>query len=737
MMSPDHAVLAAFSRLSRAWQGQLNARVHPCAQADSIETSRHRHFLQGCYGAGALALVLLPLHLALAEGPSLVFTLLCAWLMSYLPLGLFLSQTGRLDRAYGFASASFAAFLTAAAWLSGGLTSFALAWIAVVPLLAALSGARRVLLASAGSCALMLVALAVLPAAPASVALGLPDGYALVGPVVVTAGAVVAMIGLAMILIRAHRQRLTHAEAQAATSGQVARMTRDVICRITENGEARPVSGSLSELLGLSPRQARADWLFQRVLVSDRPAYLTALADAREGKAGTEISLRLRCGAHAPGDEGRAEYTPLRVMFRLETSDTAETGKDLFVVLRDDRDSQTMAARLDEAYAQAEQAAQDKNRFVATAAHEMRTPLNAIIGFSDLLRQPSDVVDAQRQKTYVDLIHRSGKHLLQVVEDMLETTTLDLGAKRLTIEPVDLSHVVDDCLTMLAPLAEERAIRLVRAKGSNFPVLAADAQSLRQILINLLGNAIKFSHPGGTVELKAVIEGRSVRVEIIDQGPGIAAEDLLRLGKPFVRLPKAESAAAVNGQAVSADQLVPQGAGLGLSIVKGLCDLHGGTFDLRSELGKGTQAAITLPLGAPRQRLDGMKPMETSLLDNVSAAMASQAASAAARSVSAARQAQAEQTHDGMMASHTAMADVSAQALDLRVAEALTGASDEEAQARARELLASTVARARGSATIQPQTRAKRDSQSEPFAPVRETRGGTDPKGKETLRKTA
>lgn len=586
-------------RLAQAWSGQLDALLHPCAQTDSLEAPRHRIFLSGCFLTAAAGMVLLPLHLALSPGLNLVLVAASAWALAHLPLALYLSQTGRLARAYGMSSMIFAVFLTAVAWLTGGLSSFALVWLAVVPMEAALSGSRRIILASAGLCLAVLCALAVLPAAPASLLHGFPGGYETLGTIVVATGASLYMIALALRLTLAHARQTKRAGEDRRRLADLSSMTRDVTCHLRADGNAEVVSGSIAALLEISPSRGRVvhgDWLFQRVLVGDRPAYLTALADAREGKALGDLTLRLRTGSAEPGEAGDSAIRSFRLTFHRRPAEGTERDAQVFVTLARAADLAADPANEPRDVPQARRAGSESAPFLATAAHELRTPLNAIIGFSDILRDRDGGIDPARQADYAELIHRSGRHLLQVVNDMLDSSALQSGARKLTIEPVDLGRVVDECVEMLAPIAAERSVILEPRTPSEWPVVAADAGALRQVFINLLGNAIKFSEPGRHVRFDcSVVEGEA-QVAVIDQGCGIRAEDLAKLGTPFMR-----GNVPLSRRASGTDLPDPAGAGLGLSIARGLCDLHGGHLDLSSRPGQGTTARVCLPLGAPKQ----------------------------------------------------------------------------------------------------------------------------------------
>jgi cell cycle sensor histidine kinase DivJ len=218
-------------------------------------------------------------------------------------------------------------------------------------------------------------------------------------------------------------------------------------------------------------------------------------------------------------------------------------------------------------------------------SHELRTPLNAIIGFSEILEK--DVIpdlDIARRREYARLIHASGQHLLDVVNSILDMSKVESGTFEIFVEPLDIAPLVHSCCQMMRSQAEQRGIALAQRDLSGLPEIAADRRALRQILLNLLANAIKFTDHGGTVTVAVRARRDMMTLSVSDTGIGIAAADLPRLGTPFV-------------QADTTYERRYEGTGLGLSMVKGLAALHGGGLTIESDLGVGTTAMVTLPIG--------------------------------------------------------------------------------------------------------------------------------------------
>ncbi len=237
-----------------------------------------------------------------------------------------------------------------------------------------------------------------------------------------------------------------------------------------------------------------------------------------------------------------------------------------------------------EAKMNAELASRAKSEFLANMSHELRTPLNAIIGFAEVLEgQSKGPLGDPSYTDYVRDIHESGRHLLEVINSILDIAKVEAGHIELLEEPVELPAVLASVTRLLRNEAARAEVELHCEVPDTLPEIYADRRLLRQIFSNLLSNAIKFSREGGRVVVSAelICSGDIVgRVE--DNGIGIAPEQLERITQPFV-------------QAQSTFTRSYQGTGLGLSIVKSFAELHGGQLDIASVHGEGTTVSVTLP----------------------------------------------------------------------------------------------------------------------------------------------
>jgi signal transduction histidine kinase/CheY-like chemotaxis protein/HAMP domain-containing protein len=231
----------------------------------------------------------------------------------------------------------------------------------------------------------------------------------------------------------------------------------------------------------------------------------------------------------------------------------------------------------------AESANRSKSVFLANMSHELRTPLNAILGFSTLMAKDAELREGQRQN--LDIINRSGQHLLTLINDVLEMAKIEAGRVQLENDPLDLGALVRDVTDMMEIRAREKGLRLLLDQSSEFPrYIVGDVARLRQILINLLGNAVKFTQQGGvTIRLGTKENTHShLLIEIEDSGPGISPEDQQRLFQPFIQLGKQ-----------AGDN---KGTGLGLAITRQFVELMGGSIQLESTLGQGSLFRVDLPL---------------------------------------------------------------------------------------------------------------------------------------------
>jgi cell cycle sensor histidine kinase DivJ len=218
-------------------------------------------------------------------------------------------------------------------------------------------------------------------------------------------------------------------------------------------------------------------------------------------------------------------------------------------------------------------------------SHELRTPLNAIIGFSELLLHPGIIPPQDpRREEYARIINGSGQHLLEVVNAILDMSKIESGMMSVEQEKVDIARTICASREILAVRAGEKGVAIVEHVAPNLPDIIADRRALKQVLINLMSNAVKFTPADGEVTVTAVRDRDHVEIAVADTGCGIAEGDLGQIGMPFFQVKQ------------SYDRQ-HEGTGLGLSVVRGLVGLMGGALLIESAPGAGTRVAVRLPIG--------------------------------------------------------------------------------------------------------------------------------------------
>lgn len=555
----------------------LDGMVHDSVADDHLSALRHRQFIAVHLCAGLLVLAAIPVWLAVIGPTSVLAALTFSWLLAPLAIAGYLSRSGRLGVAQLASSVAFAGLIVWVAGFSGGMKSPALAWLVLIPLVASFSGTERA------------VAAAVVVAVLGIVGLVSADTLGLLSPAsdLATSGSiylgsimglVVCATGLAMSADRTALESSRLATRGAARLRSTLDNVGDLITRHSANGDVEYASPSVQVMTGMSAGEALGQGLFQRVHPHDRPIYLRALSEAYVGRGPMTSEIRLQ----QRSDGGEAGFLPVEM--RSWPINDGDADAKVVAVTRDISRGKAYQNELQQARLSAEQASRAKTQYLAQLSHEVRTPLNAIIGFSEFLE--SDIVDqqtAERKREYAKLIRLSGEHLLQLVDGILEASKIESGRLDIVRERIRIAPLIAECCDMLARQADERGVFLECATPNDLPEIAADARACRQMLINLLSNAIKFTDRGGVVTVGAKLEGESIALFVRDTGIGISAEDLPRLGTPFV-------------QAEAIDGRESQGTGLGLSMVKGLAALHGGRLEIESKPAVGTTATAILPI---------------------------------------------------------------------------------------------------------------------------------------------
>ncbi len=573
--------------LTPVWNS-VDALVHPSARQDALTAARHRAFIVLCLLGSLAALASFPIYLAFRGLPSALEVGVFAWLVTPILIAYFLSRTGRYESAHVLSSLALTGLVMVVAWRTGGVGSFAAIWLVVVPLEAALSASRRVVaLAStfaltAASVLLTMSATGMFPAvATASTEHGALAALGIIWAVLYAIGLALCAVQLAdtsfwLICAEEDRYRL------------LARNMTDIITRHGRNGAVLFVSPAAGPMFGVEVGALSGHGLFNRVHVADRPAYLTALADAATLGEDRSREFRIRRGGD-DGEGGKFVWIEMHCRPLDGSNGASASGREVVAVLRDISERKMQERALEIARAETERANAAKGQFLATMGHELRVPLNAMIGFSEMLTNESLTLEPARKLEYARLSNDSSRHLLSVVNSILDLSKIETGKLEITMEPFAAAAAMSNCCDLLTLKAQEAGVELRTRIAPGLPELMADRRAFNQILINLISNAIKFTPRGGRVAIGARCEGAMLVVTIQDTGVGIGENDLPRLGEAFF-------------QARGAYDRHHDGTGLGLSIVKVLVHLHDGDMNISSRLGEGTRVTVRLPIAGGGRR---------------------------------------------------------------------------------------------------------------------------------------
>jgi cell cycle sensor histidine kinase DivJ len=282
--------------------------------------------------------------------------------------------------------------------------------------------------------------------------------------------------------------------------------------------------------------------------------------------------------------EGRAEFgfAPALAPDRwiLATLTAGEDGA--IAVLRDETGERSRQILLERSAAEALSVSEGKSRFLANMSHELRTPLNAVVGFSDIMRSQMFGPLAPKYAEYAELIHESGGHLLDLINDVLDLSKIEAERYELSLEAFDAREAVSAALRLVRVQADSSGIGLRGVLGPEPVKVKADRRALKQIVLNLASNALKFTPTGGFVTVGLRSAQGALELAVGDTGVGISTEDLERLGRPYQQAGDAAQRA--------------KGSGLGLSLVRALSELHGGEMTISSTLGSGTIVVVRLPV---------------------------------------------------------------------------------------------------------------------------------------------
>jgi two-component system, cell cycle sensor histidine kinase DivJ len=573
------------------FERRITSYLHPDIIARPAERLRHQTFILRRLLSSLVILAFMPPFLAVYGAPvawqAMVFVL------CLIPIGAvaLVSRTGDLILSQAICMvSSIAAALTIAT--AGGPWQAASICLAFAPFEGVFSQNRRLVLVGG-----VLAALAAAGLAAAAHAGLMEPRFAANQAALFVFAAIVYATALAYGIV-AFQDRLFHVkpgqpDRSCAEPQQTAYETMgDLVLRHDPNGSVIFVSANSQDLVGLSAGELVGRGLFEHIHVADRPAFLKAVADAAASDELVRVALRLKVMRAV----GRGETQQLEASFRwiemrarrprsAAKRDMRDSDRPTVVsILHDitstkERDDEVEAARL-----ASEEANVWKDQFLASVSHELRTPLNAIIGFAEMLANVQLVPqDPEKRREYASIIQQSGLHLLSVVNSILDMSKIQSGTFDLRSEPFAIAPLIDLCCDMVKLKAQTSGVELIRAYPNSLDEMIGDKRACKQILINLLSNAVKFTPRDGHVTVKAQPEGGSLILSVSDTGIGMSARDLAHLGDPFF-------------QARTSYDRAYEGTGLGLSVVRGLVGLHGGSICVESESGKGTRVSVRLPL---------------------------------------------------------------------------------------------------------------------------------------------
>ncbi len=471
--------------------------IHPHAAADIFLAPLHRSFLIGGIICGATALVVLPLHLALAGPPHAAEILVLAWMLSQWPLALYLSQSGNLDRSIALSSGIFACFVAAVCAVTGGVGSFAAIWLLIPPLEAAFSTGRKTALGVAVLSGTLLTFLALNP-------FPLPEFGPLTGEVrYVAALAALVYTGVLALRISADRRR-AQAAVQAAEAKRlmISQSVSDIFCEVERDGSVRVMAGPVKQIFGAGLSGEEGDWLFKRLHVTDRPLYLTRLSEIRHGGPQARFDVRLRVGAASPGETGQVAYRLMNLTirpFEHRESDRFEEARPLLLAIRPvdeangsehSRSGVATAIRLSDG-------------LMENAGRQVQAAFSEIVAQARQIETSCNVLDGPAARDAARQVRAAGTAGLECLEAILEPSDNRSGVGNEALSGVDLQDCFNRCAGIVSGLAERKCVAIDFEAEAELPLAEVDERKVRQALCFLLCDLVETAGNGARVSVSA------------------------------------------------------------------------------------------------------------------------------------------------------------------------------------------------------------------------------------------
>ena len=474
------------------------------------------------------------------------------------------------------ALANFAALVAYMAALTGGMLSPLVIWFALLPAEAALSGEPAQVWRSTAATGIALLVVAVLEALHA-----LPPARLVARAWELYAASALAAVLQAAILAVAARDRQRASDRAAAEGAAMYRFladnAMDLITRHSTDGRIRFASPAALSMLGRTPDSLLGLAPAALVHPEDLKTMQNALVEASYFGRAAAAEVRVKRA------DGSYLWTEMRCR---PASPVNGAAADIVAVTRDISERKGQERALIDARDQAEEANRAKSRFLANMSHELRTPLNAIIGFSEVMtHEMFGPVGSPRYLEYARVINESGGHLLELINGILDMSKIEAGKFELSEEIFELEEVTAQAVRFVKLQADRKGVALKLRLAPDVKSIFADKRAVKQVLVNLITNGVKFTPRGGEVKVAVERTAAGIEFAVSDTGVGIGPEDLKRLGRPFEQ---------VDGSHVRSQE----GTGLGLALVKALAALHGGDVAIDSALGEGTTVTVILPYAA-------------------------------------------------------------------------------------------------------------------------------------------
>lgn len=554
----------------------LAGTVELMADLPKIAAVPRRRFIAVQTAKAAIGAILSAAFVIFIGRPDVAESLAIFWLVSPFALALLSLTRASLDFLETSALILSAIVTGYLASITGGLMSPLMVWFVLVPAEAALAGGKAQVMRACFATVFTLAAVCALQALDA-----LPQSHIALPVWQLYAISILTAIVQAGFVAAAAQDRQKAADEAAAQGAMMYRFlaenAMDLITRHSADGRIRFASPAAQTLLGRAAESVVGLAPAALVHADDLAVLQKAFVEASYFGRAASAELRLK----------RTDGTHVWCEMRCRPAARNEgEPADIVAVTRDISERKAHERELIDARDMAEEANRAKSRFLANMSHELRTPLNAIIGFSEVMtHEMFGPVGSARYLDYAKLIHESGGHLLELINGILDMSKIEAGKFALSEELFDLEDVAQTAMRFVKLQAERKGVALKMNLSPAAHKMFADSRAVKQIIVNLLTNGVKFTPRGGSVHLVAVRDGGAVEIAVADTGVGIAPEHLERMGQPFE-------------QAEGAHVRTQEGTGLGLALVKAFAAMHGGETTIQSVLGEGTAVRVRFPYAA-------------------------------------------------------------------------------------------------------------------------------------------